>query len=209
MNPNTPLQLLRRYRWFFLLFIVVATMATLFISIRARPIYTTSLSITVDRIHRQATSQYQYDGYYAIQADDLFSQTLLSWFLTPSALLEFYQHASVDPHITSLNGLVSRFRARKYSAQNIVVQFSDPDRKAAEKLAAAISTVVKERGESLNQDSEGQGIFQVQPATPVIVQTRTNVPLNTTVAFLASALLAYILVAMRQYFLGETDAGRG
>ncbi|KKW31873.1 MAG: hypothetical protein UY76_C0048G0011, partial [Candidatus Uhrbacteria bacterium GW2011_GWA2_52_8d] len=201
-------ELLKRNRWFFIVFLLVATLATYIISSRAKPIYATSLSITVDRIHRQATPDYQYDGYYAIQASDLFSQTILSWFLTPSTLLEFYQRANVDPKIDSLGGLTARFRARKFSAQNIVVQFSDPDRAAAEKLAKAIGDVVKERGESLNKDAEGQGIFEVLPAVPVVVETKPNVPLNTGVAFLASAVTAFVLVAVRRYLQNEPDAYR-
>lgn len=209
MTNQSPIELLKRNRWFLIVFILVATVATFVVSSRAKPTYATSLSITVNRVHRQATPDYQYDGYYAIQASDLFSQTILSWFLTPSTLLEFYQRAGVDPHIDSLNGLVARFRARKFSAQNIVVQFSDPDRSAAEKLAKAIGEVVKERGESLNKDAEGQGIFEVLPATPVVVETTSNVPLNTGVALVASALTAFVLVALRRYLQSEPDAYRG
>ncbi|MBI3956774.1 MAG: hypothetical protein HY340_02185 [Candidatus Kerfeldbacteria bacterium] len=209
MNAQSPVILLRQSRIFLILFVIVATVATAVFSATAEPQHATSLSITVNRVHRQATQDYQYDGYYAIQASDLFSQTILSWFLTPSALLEFYQRAEVDPQIDSLGGLTGRFKARKFSAQNIVVQFSDPNRDNAEKLAKAIGAVVKERGESLNKDSDGENIFEVLPAAPVIVETRPSVALNSVVAFIASAIIAFVLVAARRYLGGAPDADRG
>lgn len=199
MNAFLSASAFRPYRAFLMFFVLVATLATFAFSFTAEPRYVASLSITVNRVHRQETADYQYDGYYAIQASDLFSQTILSWFLTPSVLLEFYQRAGVDPDITTLSGVIGRFRARKFAAQNIVVQFSDANRDHAEKLATAIGAVVKERGEALNKDSENRGLFEVAPATPVIVESRPNVALNTVVAFIASLVIGLMLVAARRY----------
>lgn len=193
------MQSLVRYRWGIIVFILAATIAALIVSIKQAPSYVTSVSISVNRIHQQQTGEYQFDGYYAIQASDLFSQTILSWFLTPSVILEFYQKAEVDPEVDSLGALVGRFRARKFSAQNVVVQFSDPNKANAEKLAIAIGDVIKEKGEALNRDEENQGLFHVDPAEPVIVETRPNAILNTIAAAIASALIAFAAIAAVRY----------
>ncbi len=196
MELRHQLQTYGRYRGLFIGFVLLVTLATLALSWTAEPKYVASLSMTINRINRQETTEYQYDGYYAIQASDLFTQTLLSWFLTPSVLLEFYQKADLDPRISSINGLIGRFRARKFSAQNLVVQFSEADRSSAEKLAIAIGQVVKERGETLNQTSEHQGIFEIVPASPVVVQTKPNLALNTAAALAGSILLGIVMVAV-------------
>lgn len=169
-----------------IVFVVVATAGTFIVSMQAKPKYLTSLSIAVNRVNRQTTVDYQYDGYYALQASDLFSQTLLSWFLTPSVLLDFYQKAGVDPHITTTNELVSRFRARKFAAQNIVIQFTDANRDTAQKLADGISAVVHDRSASLDKTSSGDATFDVVPSQAVIVEAKPNVLLNTLAAFVAS-----------------------
>lgn len=161
------------------------------------PKYAASLSITVDRAAAQTTVDYQYDGYYAIQAADLFSQTLLSWFLTPSTLLSFYTEAGIDPQITSLSEIVGRFRARKFSAQNIVVQFSENDKQTAELLANAINGVVERQGEQLNKTASGAALFDIRPQAPVIVETRPNAILNAVVALVAALFLA--AVALTQH----------
>jgi hypothetical protein len=78
-----------------------------------------SVSFAVNRINSQSTAEYQYDGYYALQAADLFAQTVVSWFSTPSVLREVYDQASMDPEITTVSSLANRFKVKKYSAQNI------------------------------------------------------------------------------------------
>lgn len=178
----------------FVVFVIVVTLASLVASIRKEPQYFTSLSIAVNRINRQTTTDYQYDGYYALQASDLFSQTLLSWFLTPSVLLDFYQRAGIDPAITTTNQLVSRFRARKFAAQNIVIQFTERDRDSAKKLADGISEVVRERSASLDSNAGGDATFDVVPSQPVIVETKPNVLLNAVAAFIASILIGFAVL---------------
>ncbi len=175
----------------FVVFVVVVTLAALITSIRKTPQYLTSLSIAVNRVSWQSTTDYQYDGYYALQASDLFSQTLLSWFLTPSVLLDFYQKAGIDPDITTTNKLVSRFRARKFAAQNIVIQFTESDRDSAKKLADGISTVIRERSASLDKNAGGDATFDVVPSQPVIVEVKPNIFLNTVAALLASMLIGF------------------
>lgn len=178
------------------------------ISATRKPKFAASLSITVDRASAQTTVEYQYDGYYAIQAADLFSQTLLSWFLTPSTLLSFYDEAGLDSHITSLNEIVSRFRARKFSAQNLVVQFADADRNTAERLGNAINTVVERNGEQLNVTASGDPLFDIRTQTPVIVETRTNAPLNALLAFVVSIFLGLVVMTALRSLRAEQHADR-
>lgn len=188
-----------RHRWFIVVFVLLVTATTVVLSATTQPKYLTSLSISVTRVNRQPTPDYQYDGYYAIQATDLFTQTLLSWFLTPSVLLEFYTKAHLDPHIDSLGSLIGRFHARKYSAQNLVVQFTEVDRPSAEKLASAISAVVKDQGSSLDTNNAESSTFGIVPARPVIVQTRPNVLLDGLAAFFGSLLLASVVLGTFRY----------
>ncbi len=181
------------------MFVVLVTLIALVASITAKPKYVASLSIVVNRVNQQITQDYQYDGYYALQASDLFSQTLLSWFLTPSVLVEFYQRAGLDAPLTSTTALTSRFRARKFAAQNIVVQFTEKSRADAEKLAQAISEVVKERSADLDRTATGEATFEVVPAQPVIVEQKPNVPFTTAMAFLASVLVSFAFVWAARY----------
>lgn len=159
--------------------------------------YDTSISFSINRINRQETAEYQYDGYYAIQASDLFSQTVMSWMMTPSVLLEIYERAGIDPMITSIERFTSRFKTKKYSPQNIVIRYSERDNNTADKIAKAIVEIIEEKGNVANQTSDQKAFFEVDGATPVIVEQRANPWLNGGLGlvggFLISLSAAYII----------------
>jgi hypothetical protein len=140
--------------------IIVGVLSALGFSYMKPITYDTSISFSINRINRQDTAEYQYDGYYAIQASDLFSQTVMSWFMTPSVLLEMYDQAGIDPQIKSLTDLTSRFKTKKYSPQNIVVKFSERDQETATKISAAIVTVVEKKGAIANQTSDQKALLE-------------------------------------------------
>src|SRR3990167_294282 len=119
------MNIIQKYRWLIVIISLIGLGAGLIFSL-IRPIsYDTSLAFTINRINKQETAEYQFDGYYAIQASDLFSQTVMSWLMTPSVLLEIYQQAGIDPKISSLEEISSRFKTRQYSPQNIVVRYKE------------------------------------------------------------------------------------
>lgn len=162
--------------------------------------YDASISFSINRINRQETTEYQYDGYYAIQASDLFSQTVMSWFMTPSVLLEIYDYAQIDPQIKSLTDLTSRFKTKKYSPQNIVVKYSERDEDTASKIADAIVSVVEQKAAVANQTSDQKALFDVQGAKPVIVKNEPIIWLNTIVGFLAGLLFGFCLSYLLTFF---------
>ncbi|MFA5052210.1 MAG: hypothetical protein WC544_04120 [Patescibacteria group bacterium] len=182
--------------------VIVGLAASLVFSYVKPVTYDTSISFSINRINRQDTVEYQYDGYYAIQASDLFSQTVMSWFMTPSVLLEIYDQAKIDPQINSLTDLTSRFKTKKYSPQNIVVQFTERDQDTADKISQAIINTVEQKSSVANQTSDQQALFDVQGATPVTVEHKPVLWLNVVIGifcgFFVGFSLAYALLFSRQ-----------
>ncbi|MFA5135591.1 MAG: hypothetical protein WC505_07460 [Patescibacteria group bacterium] len=191
-----------KYRWLLVALTAVAVAISVIFSVLKPIEYDSSISFSINRINQQPTEDYQYDGYYAIQASDLFSQTVMSWMMTPSVLLEIYERAGIDPMITSIERFTSRFKTNKYSPQNIVVRFSERDRETAEKIARAIIEIIEEKGAVANQTSEQEAFFVVDGATPVIVEQRANWWLNGLLSlvggFLISLAAAYIIEYLRR-----------
>ncbi len=186
-------------RWMILLFIVVGVGATILVA-STRPVRTgVSISFAINRTNREDTTQYQYDGYYALQASDLFSQTVVSWFSTPSVLQEVYQKANLDPEIQSVNSLPSRFSVRKYSAQNIVVRYTEDNQDRAQKVATSLATVMASNAADLNKTSDGKSLFDIVGATPVIAPSKPSLPLYAAVAAVLSLLLGLFTAAVRRY----------
>ncbi len=199
---------MRKYKVAIMSITVVAGAAALIFSF-VRPVYfDTSISFSINRINQQTTQDYQFDGYYAIQASDLFSQTVMSWFMTPSVLLEIYGQAGIDPDISSIEEISSRFRTRKYSPQNIVVQYQERDHATADKIAQAIISTVEEKSTAANQTSDQQAFFEVVGATPVIVENKPDPIINTAIGLVAGFIIATVAVYFIEYWKRpERDLG--
>lgn len=194
------MHIVRVYRWLIISLTVVATLASLIFTYRTPAYYDSSISFSINRVNQQETSQYQYDGYYAIQAADLFSQTVISWFMTPSVLLEMYDKAKIDPQISSLTEISSRFRVKKYSPQNIVVTYKERDRQTAEKIAEAIISVTQEKAVAANQTADKKALFEVIGTQPVIVVKKPPVVMNTIVGFIGGLFLSILAAYIIEYW---------
>lgn len=181
------------------LIVIVATGVALLVA-GTRPERTgVSISFAINRTNREATTQYQYDGYYALQASDLFAQTVVSWFSTPSVLLEVYEQAKLDPAIQSVNSLPSRFSVRKYSSQNIVVKFTETNDDRAAKVAEGLKMVMESKASKLNQTSDGKSLFEIVAGSPVIAPAKPNLGLIAAVTVVLSLAMGMFVAAARHY----------
>ncbi len=162
--------------------------------------YTTSISFAVNRVNKEETVDYQYDGYYALQASDLFSETVVSWLQTPSVLVEIYERAGLSktPN-ASISSLTSRFKTKKFAAQNIVVNYSSPTSEEASKLATAMTEAITDRTATANRTAQDKALFEVQAARPVIVKVEANPILIGAVSLIVGMALAVFLVPLVEY----------
>lgn len=200
MNTNEHSALLRKHLWLIVIITLLVGASSYIWAKQIPTVYRTSISFAVNRINKQDTAEYQYDGYYAIQASDLFSQTVVSWFYTPSFILEVYDIAGVTPKIDTLEKFTAQFKTKKYSAQNIVVTYPERDRATAEKIANGIIQNVSQRTKSLNQSSEQKALFEVVGAKPVIVEQLSNIPVRTVLGLIVGLVASLGFVYLVRYF---------
>lgn len=199
MELKEHLAIFKKSKSFIIVFTVIVTLAAFLFTYFRSVTFSSSISFAVKRINKQETPYYD-ESYFAIQAADLFSQTVISWFLTPSVLLDIYDRAQVDPKISSLEKFVSRFKTKKYSAQNIVVRFSERDKKTTEDVSQAISEVVEEKAATLNQTADNKALFEIQGEKPVIVENKPKVVLSTIIGLITGLFVSIILVYLSHYF---------
>jgi len=162
--------------------------------------YESSLSFTVNQINKQETTSYQYDGYYAIQASDLFSDTIVSWFQTPSFLLEVYNEAGIDPQIDTISSFTARFKMKKYSSQNLVLTFNAPTKDNAEKLSQSIIDHVEKQAGELNKNADQKALFQVIGSQPVIVKNQTTLLMGALYGFVAGIAIGIFVISLFSAF---------
>ncbi|PIY96469.1 MAG: hypothetical protein COY66_04020 [Candidatus Kerfeldbacteria bacterium CG_4_10_14_0_8_um_filter_42_10] len=199
MELKEHLFIIKKGKKFIIIFTLLVTLAA-FLFAYFQPItYSSSISFAVKRINKVETVYYD-DSYFGIQASDLFSQTVISWFLTPSVLLDIYEQAEIDPNITTLERFVNRFKAKKYSAQNIVVRFTERSEPTAQKISQTITTVVEEKAVTLNQTADNKAVFEIDGEKPVIVKNQPNLIIITAIGFLVGLVMSIILLYLYRYF---------
>jgi len=191
-----------KYRIFIIILTLVAIIAAGGFTYLKPVEHDTSIAFSINRINKQETEDYQYDGYYAIQASDLFSQTVMSWMMTPSVLLEIYERAGIDPQITSTENFISRFKAKKYSPQNVVVRYRERDKQTAQKIADAIIAIVEEKTAAAVQTSDQKAFFVFVGSLPVIVEKKPLLWLNLIIGLVGGLLVSIIAAYTVEYLRG-------
>jgi hypothetical protein len=159
-----------------------------------------TLAFTINQRPRQETKEYAYDGYYALRASELFADTLIGWFQTPSVVKGIYEgNAAVEADPASA---VRNFRAKKYSSQTVVVRFRERFRSVAEAMAERAVAIVTAKTEELNRDARGDSLFVLVPAEPIVVK---RVPSRGRLTFIGlllgaatGAMLAYLAASPRK-----------
>lgn len=147
--------------------------ALLFASVAAALPRRTSVSFafTISQQARQATSDYSYDGYYALRASELVADTMISWLSTPSIVKEVYADAGIPMTDATINAIAGRtFRGKKFSSQNVVVSYSAADTEQAAKLYESLSILLSSRARSLVLSPEQETLFIVTASKPVIAE---------------------------------------
>ncbi|MDP2789577.1 MAG: hypothetical protein Q8O51_00400 [bacterium] len=185
-----------RFRWLILGVILIPTILAVSFAATQPVSYSTSIAFTVNRINKQDVKEYQYDGYYALQASDLLSETVVSWFLTPSVIVEMYDAAAVPANVTDFSSLTARFKIKKYSSQNLGVTFTSSSPSDAQKLAAAVVKTVEVKASQLNQSADRKALFEVVGSKPVTVERSRQVPLVGSVGFVLGAFLAVLITGL-------------
>lgn len=173
METNTLLNIVRDSWKRILAFAVLTALVAVVAATALPPRYHTSLALAIT-IHRQDTQEYQYDGYYALQAADLFSQTLMSWFTTPAVVRDILNRAQRADSQGSLEQSQGVFRVQKASGQNVVVSYASLSRDEADRIAESIRQVVTEHARALNQTPQGESIFSVDVSEPFTLENKTS-----------------------------------
>lgn len=136
----------------------------------ATPKHEANFSLTVDHRELQAPEDYAFDGYYALRATEIFTDTVVSWFRTP-AVLDGIRRAAAEAHEGPLPEELG-FRVKKFAGQNVVVTLSDTDPDRARVLAEAAIEVTTDMAGELNRRSDGDSLFVLKASEPLIEERR-------------------------------------
>ncbi len=161
--------------------------------------YQASVLITIGRTESAPTTEYSYDSFYRLQADERFADTLVRLLGTARVTEDIMEDAEL-----SQGGSAGYFTARRLSSQLVEVTFESTDPKALPVIGASLTKVLTSYTEDLNAKAGNkENWFRVIAAEPVINDARADRMLVLALSLFAGLFFGFWLVLIRFYLYGS------
>ncbi|MBP7811228.1 MAG: hypothetical protein KA054_00065 [Candidatus Moranbacteria bacterium] len=187
------------------LFVLIVA-ASIFVALTwqvSQPVkYRAALLLNVGRDKVPTTSEYAFDDFYRLQADERFGDTVVRWLQSPRVVSDILKESGLNVLPRSESELKGLIVAKRLSSQVIELSFSHKEKAVLEREADAIVKVLNEYAESLNQGGQKDGWFIIVGSDPVLLDARIAWPKAAGMGGLIGCFIAFwtvtILWSVRQ-----------
>ncbi len=155
---------------------------------RIGPTHEVHFSYLISLSEREAVPEYRFDGYYALQATDLFAATLAQWAKTPEVIVAAFEAARITRATDDPRLLSRAVSTAKTAPQLVEVTVKSKKRQQAEKLAAGLMTVMEHNIERYHDEGIPALRFRVVATEPWIGTRKLSAPV------IVSATLVFTLL---------------
>ncbi|MDD5731530.1 MAG: CpsD/CapB family tyrosine-protein kinase [Patescibacteria group bacterium] len=180
-------QIIKRKIWLIILVVVIVVGSTTYLSLKQKIKYETSSILTIQANHER-TDQYQYNGYYAIQACDFFINTITGWIGNPSLVSKIYEGSG--------SGSIY---SQKIPPQNLVLVATGETKEQSDSILDGMIKLIKDKNAQLNIIDGSMSGFEIISSDFTTIPTKTNVPFNIIVSLIVSLFLSLFLVFFLEY----------
>ncbi|MCK9379188.1 MAG: hypothetical protein M0P97_03545 [Candidatus Moranbacteria bacterium] len=181
--------------WIFLMTILVFWTAGA-IFYRAVPEkYKSTMDLNISRTGVAITGEEKegYDYFYRLQADDIFSETVVGWLNSPRVISEICNSSGAT-------SCPSGYEARKVSAQLVQVVYVNPNREDSDKIAQSLVNVMARETGNLNLSQKNENWFEVLGNYPFIEADKINFNKIMLASLILGIFFGFWMVFMRHYF---------
>src|SRR3989339_240403 len=207
MELRDALTIIKRRLVVLIIIVVVFLGSVLGITLTAKEKNESSFIVTIQP-SRENSLEYQYNGYYSIQASEFFIDTIIGWIKNPIFVADIYKKAGIDFDSRKLKSLGKKIYARKIPPQNISFIISDQSKERAEKIANGTIAAVIEKNNQINQLANSSATFHIIGSELITIPIKPNILFNIIIAFLSSIILGIILVFATEYFSPTINSSR-
>lgn len=165
--------------------------------------YENDMLLLISRSGTQNTADYKYDGYYAVQASDIFADNVSQWLASASVASEIYIRAKEESEMKTLKNFSKVFKADKLSSQYVRVRYQTKNKETAISLAHAITDVLQKKADLLSASSAEQIGFKVIYSDPLSIESKSDFLLNGVLAIIGGMFLGILMALGKNYFSCE------
>jgi len=177
-------------------------------SVKKSETYTASLLLNLTRTELQRNSDFRYDQFYRIEADDKFADTIKQWLKNPGVVAKVYNEAHINSEHKTLRQLSKDFKVDKLSPEIVEVRLTTVSREDAEKISEAIGVVISEKIKLLNSDARDPNWFKIIPSDPIILKNTQNLIINLSAAAAAGLFLGAIFAFVKHYLKEDEGSNK-
>ena len=161
--------------------------------------YQSSLLITIGRTEGVTASEYSYDGFYRLQADERFADTLVKLLGTSRVAEDIFADAKLPG-----SGKDKYFSAKRLSSQVVEVTYRSTDKQVLTSLGESIPRVLTRYTDELNREAiPNENWFRIVAALPVIEGARVAASIVLGVALFFGVFVGFGVILFR-YYLGKS-----
>lgn len=162
------------------------------INLLIRDKYKVELNLNVTRTgYQKDTSDYRYDEFYRLQADERFADTLVRWLSSEVIKNDISKEASGISFY--------KLKAERLSSQMIRVSFVIHDKHQVEKITQAIDDVLNKNIAELNLEQKNPQWFKVLVSYPIINDYKISLIKLITILLVGGIFLGFWTVLIRHY----------
>jgi len=167
--------------------------------------YKAIVTMYIQRVPEKAENVYSYDGYYAGQAAESYTDTVKGLVGTMDITKRAAEIAGLPTDAVYIKNLAKKIKIQKSAPQLVEVTVSLGDREQAKKLALGLAQSASERARLLNQEGDKNLTINIINPDPLVEKSVFNPYLFSLVGALTGLLLALILICFKDY-LKESPA---
>jgi capsular polysaccharide biosynthesis protein len=182
-------------------FIIVGYVITL----RSSQIFVASLALNITRAQSQQTTNFRYDQFYRLEADDKFADAIEQWFFLPGFSAEILDTADVKDRSNAIGSLGKTFKAQKTSPEVVEVRWNAASREEADRIKEALVKKLDERVKMLNSQAKDPTWFDVEPTNYFAAPNIQNLPINLTFALIAGLFVGTLAAFVKHYLKDPED----
>lgn len=203
MPPKNYLKVISDHKGVVIACVVLVGLLAFIFAMLVPKSYDATLTLSIHRINREKTEDFQYDNYYAIQAAELLCNTVVNWLATSDVALAIYDKAGVAVDVEGISKLSRKFRARQLSSHTARVIFNYKDQEGANKLAASLIDVVQDKVKNIEKTSKDEPSFRIQASSPIVIQHKIDPILACLCGLICGLFIGVGLVFLFEYFKKE------
>lgn len=133
---------------------------------------------------------YTFDGYYALQAAENYTDTVVGFLQAPDVIRRGLEIANLPADSTQINYFTKTIRVQKVAPQLVDLSVTLSGRELSATLISSVAQAASERARLLNEEGIRNLSISLVNKEPLVTEVKPFKELNTLVGFVAGIFLA-------------------